>query len=1319
MLNISSKTIFVFLILSFSYLTSVGQNKIVIANNYVQENLGQYNLSKTDLKDWIVSDNYVSKHNGVNHIYYQQTHEGIPIENSLINVNVLPDGSVLTWNSRFVANLSQKVKGEQRINAKEAVKYSLPKVGIAPPINIMEVSASKGIQKETRFAAFGNIEREIITKLIYITTEGEEVKLSWVSSIATLKPEFHEWKVYIDASTGEFIKKTDQVLRCSFGESDDKCMSHYNHTSHHSTVESKTEVTMPPISLAGMYNVFPWPIESPNHGNRAIVSDPADLTASPFGWHDTDGMAGAEYTITRGNNVYAAEDIDADNVPGFSPDGGSTLLFDYTLDFDQSPESNTPAAQNLNSSLTNLFYWNNIIHDVFYQYGFDEVSGNFQENNYGKGGVSGDYVIADGLDGGGTNNANFSTPADGGNGRMQMYLWNNNGGQSVELTVNAPGNIAGNYSAAGADFGASTYNTTGNVVEVNDGNSAPSEGCGVLINAAAINGNIALIDRGDCQFGVKALNAENAGAIAVIVCNNVPGAPIAMSPGTDGGLVTIPAVMISQNDCVTLRAELESLNVTLFSEDPPSEIDGSFDNAIIAHEYGHGISIRLTGGPTSSCLGNQEQAGEGWSDFFGLVLSHKAGDTRTTSRGIGTYAKGQNTTGPGIRPYPYTTDLAINPSTYDDIKTLSVPHGVGSVFCTILWDLYWDLIDAYGFDSDIYNGTGGNNIATQLVIDGLKMQPCSPGFIDSRDAILAADRINNGGVNQCLIWNTFARRGLGYSATQGSSGSRSDGTEAFDIPSGVEIIDENIAIETLEGEEITITSTARCQCEAQSDVVLKNLVPEGMSIVSVQNGDVSGNEVTNSTESLAPQETVTLVFLAKIENCNPTLQNVLFEDDIEGADYFSSQLINVAGSWTKTNLPTNSGTNAWYAEDLASESDFALSMNNQIAITTTSVLSFYHKYSTEAAWDGGVVEISTNNGASWTDLGEDFLTNGYQSTINVNPASGLSGRDAFSGSSDTDFGTVNFIESKIDLSNYIGSSILVRFRFASDAAVAGSGLNGWIIDDIKIKTTPIIKIDKEVTAAGEVQDVQETTILIDKLNQDHIFVDQASTGSNHGGDWTNAVKSLQEAIDLSTCNDNITEIWVKAGTYLPSLTNDIEVSFHMATNSKIYGGFAGTEILRGERDVDGNSTILSGDLGIFGDSTDNSIHVISNIGISNALLDGFIIEHGNAYNSAGGGMLNDGSEVSFNNCTFNINTGNEGGAVSNIGLSNISLKDCTFINNTSTRNIARAISNTNSQLTLNNVIIIDPLADGAGNTIKNAGPSGAISAEGEVMVIKE
>ena len=86
----------------------------------------------------------------------------------------------------------------------------------------------------------------------------------------------------------------------------------------------------------------------------------------------------------------------------------------------------------------------------------------------------------------------------------------------------------------------------------------------------------------------------------------------------------------------------------------------------------------------------------------------------------------EETDGIGIRPAPYSTDFAINGFTYQDTRTQIVPHGVGFVWATIIWEATWELINAHGFDPDVYNaaGTAGNQIMLQLYVDGMKMAPC-------------------------------------------------------------------------------------------------------------------------------------------------------------------------------------------------------------------------------------------------------------------------------------------------------------------------------------------------------------------------------------------------------------------------------------------------------------------------------------------------------------------------------------------------------------------------------------------------------------------
>jgi len=93
----------------------------------------------------------------------------------------------------------------------------------------------------------------------------------------------------------------------------------------------------------------------------------------------------------------------------------------------------------------------------------------------------------------------------------------------------------------------------------------------------------------------------------------------------------------------------------------------------------------------------------------------------------------------------------------------------GEVWAVILYEVYWNLVDKNGFDPDWYNvsSTGGNVKMIQLVIDGMKLQPCLPNFVNARDAIIQADEVNYDGANFCELWKGFAKRGLGIHAVAG------------------------------------------------------------------------------------------------------------------------------------------------------------------------------------------------------------------------------------------------------------------------------------------------------------------------------------------------------------------------------------------------------------------------------------------------------------------------------------------------------------------------------------------------------------------------
>lgn len=750
-------------------------------NSYLNNNRTNLGLEAQDVECFNISSQSFSKSMQLHNVYVTQQYQGIDIFNTTSSFAV-KNNEVVNANLTFIQNVAEKVNTTNPvITAEVAIKRAATSLEIQNPSNLTLLET---ISNQSFVYSNGNISLENIpVKLVFQSTEENTLKLAWELSIYLLDAS-HYFNVRIDAVTGTLLDTNDWVVSCNFGESGHSNLDH-NKVEKSILFSDEKEVSISFDAAVGtQYRVFPMPVESPNHGLQELVVDPADANASPFGWHDTDGAVGAEYTTTRGNNVLAQDDINGNNGSGSMPDGGADLNFDFPYDFEN------PPVQMLDAATVNLFYWNNIIHDVYYQYGFDEESGNFQENNYGAAGNGGDSVNADAQDGSGTNNANFSTPPDGSNPRMQMFLWSSSPGDL--LTVNN-GPLAGGYVGIEGDFGGSLTSTpiTADLVLASDG-TAPDfyDICDPITNGGDLTGKIAVIRRGDCEFGFKILAAENEGAIAAIVVNNVPGGAIVMGGGANGGSVTIPSIMLSQTDGDAIIAELIAGNTVNGSLALPTNtspmLDGDVENAIISHEYGHGISNRLTGGPSNTnCLSNAEQMGEGWSDWLGLMLTMESGDQGSDSRGIGTYVLGQPTDGGGIRAAPYSTDFAINAFTYEDLDALvsdTSPHATGHLFATVLWDLTWALVDEYGFDPDFYYGTGGNNIAMQLVLDGMKLQPCSPGFIDGRDAILEADELAYGGENRCLIWNVFARRAMGDGADQGSSNNRGDQTYSYVVP---------------------------------------------------------------------------------------------------------------------------------------------------------------------------------------------------------------------------------------------------------------------------------------------------------------------------------------------------------------------------------------------------------------------------------------------------------------------------------------------------------------------------------------------------------
>jgi extracellular elastinolytic metalloproteinase len=487
------------------------------------------------------------------------------------------------------------------------------------------------------------------------------------------------------------------------------------------------------------YNVF---TEDPDKTPQTVVQGPGNGNEqSPAGW-----LSGSSQTSVNigGNNAHAYLDAVSDN----KPDPGGDPITDGRFLTAADLASQPTVEDNREVAVQNLFYLNNVIHDTLYDAGFTEAAGNFQEENFGRGGGRSDSVNAEAQDGGGIDNANFATPRDGVNPRMQMYLWTGLG--THEVVVHRSGGDV-SYLAQGAAWGAQLDKTglTGTLAVADDGTAPAVDACEPLVGD--YTGAIVIADRGTCNFTVKAGNVQRAGGVGIVVANNTEGAPFTM--GGEDPSVTIGAVMVSQSDGTAIKADAGTSTTIKLADETPLMRDGDIDSDIVWHEYGHGLTWRMIGkmkGPLAGAIG------EGMSDVLSVIANE---DDR-----MGEYAFSDPL---GIRSAPYDN----YPRTYGDIVGSEV-HLDGEVYGAIGWRLLQHY-QAAGIDKSV--------LLADLV-DGMNYTPREPSYEDMRDGILDGLAASGNSDRACLVWRAFAEYGVGVGADGIAKGKQAIVNESFELP---------------------------------------------------------------------------------------------------------------------------------------------------------------------------------------------------------------------------------------------------------------------------------------------------------------------------------------------------------------------------------------------------------------------------------------------------------------------------------------------------------------------------------------------------------
>ena len=863
-------------------------------------------------------------------------------------------------------------------------------------------------------------------------------------------------------------------------------------------------------------------------------------------------------TYTFGNNTRAysdrnqyADDAGITHLDGFNEGQDlraeltSANTFDRSYDTNRGPDAD---ADQIKAAITQIFYTTNWLHDFWYDSGFDERSKNAQQSNYGRGGAEGDPLKAEAQDSansGISNNANMSTFSDGRSPRMQMYVWSGSPNRSLETEPA----IKFEDGFGAAAFGPTTFDLGDQRLELvlaEDGSTevAPdgtgmgstSDGCQPPTN---VKGKLAVIDRGACTFVSKALNAQMGGALALLVLDNAMG-HVTPNPSLNDPAITLPLLSLSFEDGQKLKAALKGetpVVATVYRRGEEVKRDGTIDNTVVAHEFGHYLHHRLVlcGSPT--CDGMSE----GWGDFTALIMVIEADDVFPGKvYPLAQYATGganPNGTYFGIRRAPYSVELDKNPLTFQHIRKsaklpMTVPlsptspemtevHNVGEIWAQTLFDAYVSLIESSRQAGRPFDDTR-RRMADYLVA-GMKAAPVEPSFTEQRDAILsvvyAMSKADSSRLEDFKALATgFAKRGLGVGAVAPPTSSKTldEAVESFAFKGEVSIKDLTLddsarscdrdgKLDAAESGQLSFTVTnsgwlgltqPRVQVISTDPAVsvnsagfiqLQALGPYdeaklkiGVSVAANKRGRSLLKLLLKPADPDAVNHEKELPF-ELLYNFDDAANSSTSDDVESDKPAWATPLTRIPDVWQREGDPSN---HVWHGADIGTPSDESLeSPELQVSQDNPFILTFTHRFSFETGsplpngppvgFDGAVLEISTDKGASWHDI-SDYVDPGYTDKIfsttllkdagleeppdpDTNP---LAGRLAWLGTSP---GYPSFSTLSLNLGKKLaGKSVKIRFRIATDE---GTGDAGWDIDNITFGTSSFDSITNKPFSA--------------------------------------------------------------------------------------------------------------------------------------------------------------------------------------------------------------------------------------------------------------
>lgn len=380
-------------------------NRVIKA--FLQQHSAIFGHGPEILQNARVKREFVTPHNGLRTVIWEQQLDGIPVFEGLLIAQSTKANELAGLSSHFLPSpdLATGLSAPERaamearpaITAQQAIANAAQNIGEALAANeIIALNPSaEGADQRQKFQAPG-LKGPAEARLVWLPLNRNSLRLCW-EIVLMSRARGEMFQILIDAQTGEAWLRhglTESISNASY----------------------RVFFADSPTPLSPGYPTPQSTAQPAAISRLLVVTNAFDTNASPNGWiNDGDNE-------TLGNNVDARLDRNADEIADIPrPRGSPFRVFDFPLDLTQDPVSYS------NACVVNLFFWCNWMHDRLYEFGFTEAAGNFQANNFGRGGQGNDPIIAEAQDGANINSFNndtFSTPPDGTSGRMEMYLFN-------------------------------------------------------------------------------------------------------------------------------------------------------------------------------------------------------------------------------------------------------------------------------------------------------------------------------------------------------------------------------------------------------------------------------------------------------------------------------------------------------------------------------------------------------------------------------------------------------------------------------------------------------------------------------------------------------------------------------------------------------------------------------------------------------------------------------------------------------------------------------------------------------------------------------